>query len=100
MIISRLDEDLIPPKDKFRTTELVEFLRCGAVKKYTLFHIYKGNTDLKMNGQEGTRQPLNLWRGKETWTRIMKEWIRYLKDGTSIVSTTSPSTPMFTAVKR
>jgi hypothetical protein len=92
MIISGLDEDPKPPKHKFCTA--------GLVKKHTLFHIYKSNTALKMNGQEGIRQPLNPWREKGSWTRIMKEWISYLQEGTSIISTTSPSTPMFTAVKR
>lgn len=99
-IISGLDEELELPKDKFCTTGLVKILRYGAVKKYTLVHIYKGNIDIKMNGQEGIRQPLNRWSGKGTWTHIMKEWISYLPDGTSIISTTSPSTPMLTAVKR
>jgi hypothetical protein len=100
MIITGLDEELKLPKDKLCTTGLIKLLRYGAVKKYTLFHIYKGNTDLKMNSQEGTRQLLNPWRGKGTWTRIMKEWISYLQEGRSIISTTSPPTPMFTAVKR
>jgi hypothetical protein len=100
MIISGLDEDLKLPKDKFCTTGMVKFLRYGAVKKYTPFRICKGNTDLKMNGQEDTRQPLNPWRGKGTWTSITKEWISYLQEGTSIISTTLPSTPMFIVVKR
>ena len=100
MIISGLDEELKVPKDKFCTTGIVKFLRYGAVKKYTPFHIYRGNTDLKMNGQEGTCQPLNPWRGKETLTRRRKECISYLQEGTSIISTTSQSNPMFTAVKR
>jgi hypothetical protein len=100
MIISVLDEGLKPPKDKLCTTGIVKILRYGAVKKYTLFYVYKGNTDLKMNGQEGTHQPLNPWRGKGPWTRITKEWISYLQEGTSIISTTSQSTQMFTAVKR
>lgn len=100
MIISGLDKELKPPKDKFCTSGLVKFLRYGAVKEYTLFHMYKGNSDLRMVGQEGTRQPLNPLRGKGTWTRITKGGISYLQDGTSIISTTSPSTPMFTAMKR
>ena len=113
VIISGLDEELKIPKDKFCTAGLVKILRQGAVKKYTLVHIYKGNNDLKTNGQEGTRQPLVPWGGKGTCTRVMKEWIRkgtctrvtkewisYLQDGTSVISRTSPFTPMFTAVKR
>jgi len=100
VIISGLDEDLKLPKYKSCTTGLVKILRHGAVKKYTLVHIYKGNIDLKMNSQEGTRQPLIPWGGKGTWTNTMKEWMRYLQNGTNIISTTSPSTPMFTAVKR
>jgi hypothetical protein len=53
MIFSVLDEDLKPPKNKFCSTGLFKLHRNGVVKQHTLFHIYKGNTDLKMNGLSG-----------------------------------------------
>jgi hypothetical protein len=75
LVISGLDEDLLPAEDQLGATELFQFhvSEVRAVKTDSLFYVSEGNTDLKMNKLSERHTSSILSQGRRRYLEAYNE---------------------------